>query len=60
MAHRPLGRPDAADVIAQDGHAAAVALLAQTLEDLGLLTGCAGVLAKPRRQRRPGAAEPRI
>ena len=31
---RPLGRPDAADVIPQDRHAAAVSLLAQTLEDL--------------------------
>lgn len=31
---RPLGRPDAADVIPQDRDAAAVALLAQTLEDL--------------------------
>ena len=28
---RPLGRPDAADVIPQDRHAAAVSLLAQTL-----------------------------
>ena len=31
---RPLGRPDAADVIPQDRHAAAVSFLAQTLEDL--------------------------
>ena len=31
---RPLGRPDAADVIPQDRHAAVVALLAQTLMDL--------------------------
>ena len=31
---RPLGRPDAADVIPQDRHAAAVALLAQTLKNL--------------------------
>ena len=31
---RPLGRPDAADVIPQDRHAAAISLLAQTLEDL--------------------------
>jgi crotonobetainyl-CoA:carnitine CoA-transferase CaiB-like acyl-CoA transferase len=31
---RPLGRSDAADVVAQDRHAAAVSLLAQTLEDL--------------------------
>ena len=32
--NRPLGRPDAADVIAQDRNAAAVSFLAQTLEDL--------------------------
>jgi hypothetical protein len=31
---RPIGRPDAADVIPQDCDAAAVSLLAQTLEDL--------------------------
>ena len=31
---RPLGRPDAADVIPQDRHAAAVSLLAQALKDL--------------------------
>jgi hypothetical protein len=31
---RSLGRPDAADVIPQDRHAAMVSLLAQTLEDL--------------------------
>ena len=31
---RPLGRPDAADVIPQDRHATAVSFLAQTLEDL--------------------------
>src|SRR6266481_301231 len=31
---RPLGRPDAADVIPQDRHAAAISFLAQTLEDL--------------------------
>ena len=31
---RPLGRPDAADVIPQDCDAAAVSLLTQTLEDL--------------------------
>src|SRR5712671_5732515 len=32
--NRPLGRPDAADVIPQDRHAAAVSFLAQTLENL--------------------------
>src|SRR5258707_7195356 len=31
---RPLGWPDAADVIPQDRHAAAISFLAQTLEDL--------------------------
>jgi len=31
---RPLGRPDAANVIPQDRHATAVSFLAQTLEDL--------------------------
>src|SRR6202050_5208721 len=31
---RPLGRPDAADVIPQDRHATAISFLAQTLEDL--------------------------
>ncbi len=31
---RPFGRPDAADVIPQDRHAAAISFLAQTLEDL--------------------------
>ena len=46
---RPLGRPDAADVIAQDGHAAAVALLAQTLEDL---LSAVGVGVQPPRDAR--------
>jgi hypothetical protein len=31
---RPLGRPDAADVIPQNRHTTAISLLAQTLEDL--------------------------
>ena len=34
---RPLGRPDAADVIPQDRHATTVSFLAQTLEDFALL-----------------------
>ena len=49
---RPLGRPDAADVIPQDRHAAAVALLAQTLKDL--LSAIRVGLQQPRDARLEG------
>jgi hypothetical protein len=46
---RPLGRPDTADVISHDGHAALVALLAQTLENL--LSAIGVSVQKPRDAR---------
>ena len=56
-----LGRPDAADVIAQDRHTAAVSLLAQALEDL--LSAIGMGIQQPRDARLEGikdtAARPR-
>jgi hypothetical protein len=52
---RPLGRPDAADVIPQDCDAAAVSLLTQTLEDL--LSAIRVAVQQPR--DRPGGLRDR-
>src|SRR6516225_78948 len=52
---RPLGRPDAADVVAQNRDAAAVSFLAQTLEDLLSAVG-AGV-QQPRDARLEGVKD---
>lgn len=49
---RPLGRPDAADVIPHDRHTALVALLAQTLENL--LSAIGMGVQKPRDARLEG------
>ena len=49
---RPLGRPDAADVIPQDCDAAAVSLLTQTLEDL--LSAIRVAVQQPRDARLEG------
>ncbi len=49
---RPLGRPDAANVIPQDRHAAAVTFLAQTLKDL--LSAIRVGLQQPRDARLEG------